>query len=78
VIVADSLDAGEFGEFLSAQDDLGPKQWPHRVRIVDALPETATFKTVKRLLASDPNPPTWRRDGRTYRTGSENTTPRSV
>ncbi|MCR5979715.1 AMP-binding protein [Gordonia jinghuaiqii] len=78
VIVADSLDADEFGEFLSAQHDLGPKQWPHRVRIVDRLPETATFKTVKRLLASDPNPPTWRRDGRTYRTGSENTTPRSV
>ena len=68
VLVADELAADEFGEFLCAQDDLGPKQWPHRVRIVDALPETATFKTVKRLLAADSTPPTWHRDGRAYRT----------
>ncbi|WP_279105555.1 long-chain-fatty-acid--CoA ligase [Gordonia paraffinivorans] len=68
VIVADGdLDPTEFGEFLAAQDDLGPKQWPHRVRIVDALPETATFKTVKRLLAQNDEPPTWRRAGRTFR-----------
>lgn len=68
VIVADGdLDPEDFADFLSAQNDLGPKQWPHRVRIVDSLPETATFKTVKRLLASDPGPPTWRREGRTYR-----------
>ncbi|MDS1113119.1 long-chain-fatty-acid--CoA ligase [Gordonia westfalica] len=68
VVVADGdLDSGEFTEFLSAQDDLGPKQWPHRVRIVDSLPETATFKTVKRLLAANPEPPTWRREGRAYR-----------
>ncbi|MEO9327936.1 long-chain-fatty-acid--CoA ligase [Gordonia aurantiaca] len=65
VIVADGdLDPAEFGDFLAAQDDLGPKQWPHRVRIVDELPETATFKTVKRLLGD--GEPTWRRDGRTY------------
>lgn len=68
MIVADGdLDPEDFADFLSAQNDLGPKQWPHRVRIVDSLPETATFKTVKRLLASDPGPPTWRREGRTYR-----------
>ncbi|ASR04747.1 AMP-binding protein [Gordonia rubripertincta] len=68
VLVVDSdLDPDDFAEFLSAQDDLGPKQWPHRVRIVDALPETATFKTVKRLLAANPEPPTWRREGRAYR-----------
>ncbi|MFE0751194.1 long-chain-fatty-acid--CoA ligase [Gordonia sp. NPDC058843] len=67
VLVADDIAAGDFAEFLSAQDDLGPKQWPHRVRIVDELPETATFKTVKRLLASDTTPPTWVRDGRSYR-----------
>ena len=69
VLVAEELTADEFGEFLSAQDDLGPKQWPHRVRLVDELPETATFKTVKRLLAADTTPPTWVRDGRTYRAG---------
>ncbi|MDH3012472.1 AMP-binding protein [Gordonia alkanivorans] len=67
VVVDGSLNPDDFAEFLSAQDDLGPKQWPHRVRIVDALPETATFKTVKRLLAANPEPPTWRRDGRAYR-----------
>ncbi|WP_044507201.1 long-chain-fatty-acid--CoA ligase [Gordonia sp. KTR9] len=67
VLVADGLTADDLSEFLSAQDDLGPKQWPHRVRIVAELPETATFKTVKRLLASDTTPPTWRRDGGTYR-----------
>ena len=68
MVVADgALDSGEFTEVLSAQDDLGPKQWPHRVRIVDSRPETATFKTVKRLLAANPEPPTWRREGRAYR-----------
>lgn len=67
VVVDGSLNPDDFAEFLSAQDDLGPKQWPHRVRIVDSLPETATFKTVKRLLAANPEPPTWRREGRAYR-----------
>ncbi len=67
VVVDGGLNPDDFAEFLSAQDDLGPKQWPHRVRIVDALPETATFKTVKRLLAANPEPPTWRREGRAYR-----------
>ncbi|MFC8312979.1 AMP-binding protein [Gordonia sp. NPDC057258] len=67
VLVADVLTADDLSQFLSAQEDLGPKQWPHRVRLVDELPETATFKTVKRLLASDATPPTWRRDGRVYR-----------
>ncbi|WP_288817670.1 long-chain-fatty-acid--CoA ligase [uncultured Gordonia sp.] len=67
VLVADGLAADDFSQFLSAQEDLGPKQWPHRVRLVDELPETATFKTVKRLLASDATSPTWVRDGRAYR-----------
>ncbi|WP_238418594.1 long-chain-fatty-acid--CoA ligase [Gordonia sp. 'Campus'] len=67
VLVVDSLNPDDFAAFLATQDDLGPKQWPHRIRIVDALPETATFKTVKRLLAADATPPTWRREGRDYR-----------
>ncbi|GAB16724.1 long-chain fatty-acid--CoA ligase [Gordonia effusa NBRC 100432] len=59
VLVAPNLTSDEFDEFLSGQSDLGPKQWPTRVRIVDELPQTATFKTVKRLLRHDPAPPDW-------------------
>lgn len=67
VLVADDLDATAFGEFLSAQTDLGPKQWPARVRLVSELPTTATFKTVKRHLRDTDAPPTWVRDGQIYR-----------
>ncbi|MFW0795141.1 long-chain-fatty-acid--CoA ligase [Gordonia sp. CPCC 205515] len=67
VLVADgALDATEFTDFLGAQTDLGPKQWPHRVRIVDALPETATFKTVKRTLREQHAPATWVRQSSRY------------
>ncbi|WP_010540287.1 AMP-binding protein [Dietzia alimentaria] len=34
----------EFGEFLAAQPDLGPKQWPSLLRVTSALPRTASFK----------------------------------
>ncbi len=66
VLVTDGdLDPAELTDFLSAQTDLGPKQWPHRIRVVDALPETATFKTLKRRLRESTEPPTWvRADGR--------------
>ncbi|NED66922.1 acyl-CoA synthetase, partial [Streptomyces sp. SID10244] len=57
-------------EFLEAQSDLGPKQWPHRVRVTDTLPDTATFKTVKRTLRDDQAPPTWVRDGHRYRSAA--------
>nr|WP_281285785.1 AMP-binding protein [Nocardioides humi] len=39
-------------EFLAAQDDLSAKAWPRFVRVVDALPRTATNKVVKRELAA--------------------------
>ena len=39
-----------FEAFLAAQADLGPKQWPRYVRILDALPRTATNKVLKREL----------------------------
>lgn len=66
VLVADdTVDADGFTEFLSVQTDLGPKQWPHRVRLTHGLPDTATFKTVKRQLRDASEPCTWaRRDGR--------------
>lgn len=66
VLVVDGpIDPAEFTHFLAAQSDLGRKQWPHRVRLTDALPETATFKTVKRALPEQGSPADWvRADGR--------------
>nr|WP_245555612.1 AMP-binding protein [Gordonia soli] len=65
VLVTDGIDPEEFSCFLGAQTDLGPKQWPHRVRLVDSLPDTATFKTVKRELRQDDTPFTWYRESGT-------------
>ncbi|SEH62193.1 fatty-acyl-CoA synthase [Mycolicibacterium rutilum] len=48
-----AFDAEEFREFLSAQTDLGPKQWPSYVRVSSALPRTETFKVIKRQLAAE-------------------------
>ncbi|CAM3988252.1 long-chain-fatty-acid--CoA ligase [Tsukamurella strandjordii] len=39
--------------FLAAQPDLGPRQRPRRLRIVDELPRTPSFKVLKRALRSD-------------------------
>ncbi|MDL9945236.1 long-chain-fatty-acid--CoA ligase [Gordonia sp. ABSL11-1] len=65
LVTDDTVDAEAFTEFLKAQNDLGPKQWPHRIRLTHELPDTATFKTVKRQLRDAPEPCTWtRRDGR--------------
>ncbi|NNG97762.1 AMP-binding protein [Gordonia araii NBRC 100433] len=60
-LVAPDLTPVEFSEFLAAQPDLGPKQWPSRVRIVDELPQTATFKTLKRTLAGESADADWSR-----------------
>jgi fatty-acyl-CoA synthase len=46
------LTPGEFGDFLAAQEDLSPKAWPRHVRVVGALPATATNKVLKRELAA--------------------------
>ncbi|MBV8928155.1 MAG: long-chain-fatty-acid--CoA ligase [Mycobacteriaceae bacterium] len=48
-----SFDPNGFREFLAAQDDLGPKQWPSFVRVASALPRTETFKVIKRQLQSE-------------------------
>ncbi|WP_414937345.1 AMP-binding protein [Amycolatopsis sp. cmx-11-51] len=45
--------AGEFAAFVVAQGDLGPKQRPRFVRVVEALPRTATHKVLKRELAAE-------------------------
>lgn len=39
-------------EFLAAQDDLAPRQWPRYVRITGALPRTASFKIRARDLTA--------------------------
>lgn len=39
--------------FLTDQPDLSAKAWPRYVRILDALPRTATNKVLKRALAAD-------------------------
>jgi fatty-acyl-CoA synthase len=46
------FDVDEFHDFLAAQPDLGPKQWPSYVRVGAALPRTETFKVIKRLLTA--------------------------
>ncbi|MET0898623.1 MAG: long-chain-fatty-acid--CoA ligase FadD17 [Mycobacterium sp.] len=48
-----SFDAERFHEFLGAQADLGPKQWPAAVRVSAALPRTETFKILKRQLSAE-------------------------
>ncbi|MBV9090507.1 MAG: long-chain-fatty-acid--CoA ligase [Mycobacteriaceae bacterium] len=47
------FDPAAFREFLAAQPDLGPKQWPSYVRVSAALPQTETFKVIKRQLAAE-------------------------
>ena len=47
------FDVDAFRDFLAAQSDLGPKQWPSYVRISSTLPRTETFKVIKRQLAAE-------------------------
>ncbi|MBJ7287680.1 long-chain-fatty-acid--CoA ligase [Williamsia sp.] len=64
------VDADELTRFLTAQTDLGPKQWPTHICLVEELPRTATFKVLKRELAGKALDPTWSLDRatRSYRT----------
>ena len=58
------LDPVSFEEFLAAQPDLGPKQWPRHVRIAATFPQTATNKVLKRELVDqglDVTDPVWTR-----------------
>lgn len=60
VLVADGVDRASFERFLDAQTDLGPKQRPTRVWIVEELPQTATFKTARSALVASLGEPTFR------------------
>src|SRR6185369_1817488 len=63
-----SLTPAELGAFLAAQGDIGGKQHPRFVRIAGAMPRTATFKVLIRVLAADrwntSDPVWWRPGGR--------------
>lgn len=60
VLVAPGLTEASLIEFLRAQSDLGPKQWPTTVWLTDEVPETATFKTARAALTASLGEPTWR------------------
>ncbi|MET3960092.1 fatty-acyl-CoA synthase [Marmoricola sp. OAE513] len=68
LVVTAPITPDAFGAFLAEQPDLASKGWPRFVRIVDALPRTATNKVLKRELANDTDKPTWTREerGRAY------------
>src|SRR5690606_2644510 len=69
LVLRGDLDAEAFGAFLAQQPDLGTKQWPRWVRILDAVPRTATNKVLKReLRAQGVVGVTWAREerGRRY------------
>jgi len=67
LVLLGDLDPLAWEAFLGRQPDLGPKQWPRYVRILDALPRTATNKVLKRSLKAEglgPGGETWVRDER--------------
>jgi fatty-acyl-CoA synthase len=62
-----TFDPDAFTAFLGAQDDLGTKWAPRFVRVMEALPVTATNKTDKKPLRAerwDTVDPVWHRVGR--------------
>jgi fatty-acyl-CoA synthase len=63
LVLRDALTADALWSFLGTQPDLSPKAWPSVVRILDALPRTATNKVLKRELRDFPaeRGTTWRR-----------------
>ncbi len=54
LVLVGPLSPEDFESFLAEQADLGPKQLPRHVRILDALPRTATNKVLKRDLKEQP------------------------
>ena len=73
VVLREGVDAWAvadgFGDFLAAQTDLGPKQWPSLLRLTASLPRTASFKFRARDLTSlgaeSAGDRVWVRDGST-------------
>lgn len=65
-----AFDAGVFHESLKSQPDMGSKSMPRYVRVIDAMPMTASNKVVKRDLRAQRwmcDDPVWFRDqGKDY------------
>jgi fatty-acyl-CoA synthase len=53
LVLTDQLTPAEWGAFLDEQADLSSKGRPRYVRVLDALPRTATNKVLKRDLQAD-------------------------
>lgn len=69
LVARNGFEPSTLGEFLSAQEDLGPKQWPSVVRVSENLPRTATFKVIKRQLSAEAletSDPLWELDRGAY------------
>jgi fatty-acyl-CoA synthase len=68
LVTTAAITPDEWEAFLAAQPDLATKAWPRFVRILDALPRTATNKVLKRELRAETATPTWTRAerGTTY------------
>ncbi|MEV0703145.1 long-chain-fatty-acid--CoA ligase [Saccharopolyspora sp. NPDC050389] len=74
LVATPEFDPATLGDFLAAQPDLGPKQWPRYVRLAAELPRTATFKVVKRQLAAEGREtpdPIWHRSNTRYSPASD-------
>jgi fatty-acyl-CoA synthase len=54
LVLRGPLAADDLWSFLGTQPDLSAKAWPSEVRILDALPRTATNKVLKRALRDLP------------------------
>ncbi|MFI6788332.1 AMP-binding protein [Nonomuraea sp. NPDC050383] len=67
LVMAEPFSPAAFASFLAARPDVGRKAVPRYVRIAPALPQTASHKVVKRLLARDAwrtaDPVWWRPPG---------------
>jgi fatty-acyl-CoA synthase len=65
LVLRSALGPDDFARFLAAHADLGAKSWPRYVRLVEALPRTATNKVLKRELQTHGvADATWVRDER--------------
>ena len=66
LVATEPITPAEWEAFLAAQPDLATKAWPRFVRLVDALPRTATNKVLKRELQAQgaEAPMTWTREER--------------
>ena len=73
LVTTDTISPEEWEAFLAAQSDLATKAWPRFVRVVDALPRTATNKVLKRELQAQGSdaPMTWTREERGTRYAAE-------